>query len=254
MEMRLLELWRHPVKSLQGEPLDTAVVERDGIVGDRSWGIRDETTGRILTARREPSLLLARSRLDEADLPEITLPDGTVCAGPGAGTDEALSRWLERPVRLVEAAGGPGATAEFFADATDDSSLAIEWTMPAGRFVDALPLLVLTTSSLRAGEALHPDGVWDVRRFRPNLLLEADGRDWLEDAWAGRSLRIGDVAIAVRVPCERCTMVTRPQRGLDRDLDVYRTLARHHHATFGMWSEVEATGTIAVGDDVEVSS
>ena len=252
-ELRVLELWRHPVKSLQGEPLDTAVIERDGLAGDRSWGIRDLASGRILTGRREPVLLLARSHLDDQGRPEITLPDGTVCTGAGASTDETLTAWLGRPVSLVEAAAGPGATAEFFADATDDTSLAIEWTMPQGRFVDALPLLVLTTASLRAGQALHADGVWDVRRFRPNLLLDTDGSDWLEDTWAGRSLRIGTVVVGVRVPCERCTMVTRPQPGLDRDLDVYRTLARHHHATFGMWSEVESPGTIAVGDPVEVS-
>ncbi|HVN51792.1 MAG TPA: MOSC N-terminal beta barrel domain-containing protein [Acidimicrobiales bacterium] len=253
-ELRLLEIWRHPVKSLQGEPLDTAVVEHDGVAGDRSWGIRDEATGRVLTGRREPSLLLARARLDETGGPEITLPDGTVCTGAGATTDEALSAWLGRPVSLVEAAGRPGATAEFFADATDDTSPAIEWTMPTGRFVDALPLLVVTTSSLRAGLALHPGGAWDVRRFRPNLVLDAAGSDWLEDTWVGRSLRIRDVVIDVRAPCVRCTMVTRPQPGLDRDLDVYRSLARHHQATFGMWSEIGSPGTIAVGDAVDVSS
>ncbi len=248
-ELRLLELWRHPVKSLRGERLDTAVLERDGLAGDRAWGIRDEATGKILTARREPPLLLARSRLDESGRPEISLPDGTVCAGVGPGTDEALSAWLERPVSLVRAAGRPGETAEYFADATDDTSAAVEWTMPPGRFVDARPLLVLTTASLRAGRALHPDGAWDVRRFRPNLVLHAEGSDWLEDTWSGRALRIGEATIGIGVPCIRCTMVTRPQPGLDRDLDVYRALSRHHQGTFGMWSDVETPGTLRAGDD-----
>jgi len=251
-ELRLVELWRHPVKSLRGEALDAAVVERDGIAGDRSWGIRDDTTGKILTARREPPLLLARSRLDEVGRPEITLPDGTVCVGMGPRTDQALSQWLGRGVSLVEAVAQGHATAEFFADATDDTSRAIEWTMPPGRFVDALPLLVITTASLRAGQALHPEGAWNVRRFRPNLVIDADGSDWLEDSWAGRSLRIGDVVVGVRRPCERCTMVTRPQPGLDRDLDMYRVLARHHHGTLGMWSDVQTPGTIAVGETVEL--
>ncbi|HYT37948.1 MAG TPA: MOSC N-terminal beta barrel domain-containing protein [Acidimicrobiia bacterium] len=252
-ELRVLDLWRHPVKSLQGERLDRAVVERDGLAGDRVWGIRDEATGKILTARREPPLLLARSRLDESGRPEITLPDGTICTGVGPRTDETLSAWLKRPVSLVDAAGRPGATAEYFADATDDTSAALEWTMPPGRFVDALPLLVITTASLRAGRALHADGVWDVRRFRPNLLLDADGSDWLEDTWAGRALRIGEVVIGVRVPCTRCTMVTRPQPGLDRDLDIYRALARQHQGTFGVWSDVQTPGTIRAGDTAELA-
>ncbi len=93
---------------------------------------------------------------------------------------------------------------------------------------------------------------WHVRRFRPNLVLDADGSDWLEDSWAGRSVRIRDVVIGICRPCERCTMVTRPQPGLDRDLDVYRALARHHHGTFGMWSDVRSPGTIAVTDQVEL--
>lgn len=250
--LRVLGLWRHPVKSLQGERLDTALLEGDGLAGDRVWGIRDETTGKILTARREPPLLLARSRLDESGRPEITLPDGTLCTDAGTRTDEALSAWLKRPVSLVDAGGRPGATAEFFADATDDTSAALEWTMPSGRFVDALPLLVVTTASLRAGRALHPDGVWDARRFRPNVLVDADGDDWVEDTWAGRALRIGEAVIGVRVPCVRCTMVTRPQPGLDRDLDIYRALARQHQATFGVWSDVQTPGAIRAGDTVEV--
>jgi uncharacterized protein YcbX len=251
--IRVLQLWRHPVKSLQGERLDVAVLERTGLTGDRSWGIRDDATGRILTGRREPSLLLAGSRLDEAGQPQITLPDGTVCSGAGPTVDAQLSTWLGRPVSLVEAADRPPAAAEFFADATDDTSEAIEWTMPPGRFVDAGPLLVVTTASLRAGQGLHPDGAWDVRRFRPNVVVDADGADWLEDGWAGRGLRIGDALIGIGVPCVRCTMVTRPQPGLERDLDVYRSLARHHHGTLGMWSEVRSPGVVAVGDAVELA-
>jgi len=79
-----------------------------------------------------------------------------------------------------------------------------------------------------------------------------DGSDWLEDTWAGRALRIGDAVIGVRVPCTRCTMVTRPQPGLDRDLDIYRVLARQHRATFGVWSDVQSPGTIRAGDTAEL--
>ena len=43
-------------------------------------------------------------------------------------------------------------------------------------------------------------------------------------------------------------MVTRPQPGLTRDLDVYRTLARHHGGTFGVWTAVRHGGTINEND------
>jgi uncharacterized protein YcbX len=251
---RIAELWRHPVKSLRGERLDEAVLGPDGLVGDREWGLRDQGTGRILTARRRPELLQASSRLVDGR-PVIELPDGTTLPGPGAATDETLTAWLGSPVRLVAAAGGPGGRAEFFADATDDSSEALEWTMPAGRFVDALPLLVLTTASLRHGARLHPDGAWESRRFRPNLLVDVPVRDdegFLEDAWCGGTLTLGDVVVAPEEPCSRCTMVTRPQPGLPDDRDVFRTLARHHRGAFGVWARVTAPGTVRVGDRVDV--
>jgi uncharacterized protein YcbX len=249
--MRLVQIARYPVKSLQGEGVADAQIEPDGVRGDRRWGIRDETTGKVLTARRAPELLFASAVLAPAGTPEITLPTGVTCHGPGAGTDAALSDWLGRPVRLVNAVGMPAARAEFFADATDDASEAVEWTMPAGRFVDAMPLLVLTTASLRTAAALHPDGDWQLRRFRPNLVVDGAGDGWAEDAWCGRStVRIGDVELQPQEPCMRCTMVTRPQPALDQDRDIFRTLARHHGGRFGAWTTVTAGGLVRVGDEV----
>jgi uncharacterized protein YcbX len=249
---RLAGIWRHPVKSFQGERLVSADVAGDGIHGDRSWGVRDEATGRILTARREPQLLLAAASLGARGEPELTLPGGVMCDGLGAATDRALSEWLGRPVALVAAGGAPGATAEFFADATDDTSTAIEWTMPPGRFVDAMPLLLLTTASLATGTGLYPGGDWDVRRFRPNLLIETDQVGWLEDDWCSRTVHVGTVVMVPREPCVRCTMVTRPQPDLERDLDIYRTLARHHAGHLGVWTTIDEPGTLQVGDDVVV--
>lgn len=251
--MQLTAIWRYPVKSLQGEQLAEAVLDEDGVRGDRCWGIRDDATGRILTGRREPRLLLAAASLRDDGEPDIALPDGTVAHGAGDATSATLSDWLGRPVTLVPAAGAPGGQAEFFADATDDTSPAMEWTMPAGRFVDALPLLVLTTASLRTTAAFHPDGVWDVRRFRPNLLIDVEGDGWVEDGWCDRSVRVGDVELVPRAGCVRCTMVTRAQPGLERDLDIYRAVARHHDGNLGVWATITTKGTVRTGQPVEVT-
>jgi uncharacterized protein YcbX len=251
-DARLVEIWRYPVKSFQGEQLPHAAIEASGARGDRCWGVRDETTGRILTARREPQLLLAAASLTADDEPELTLPDGVRCCGSGARTDALLSDWLGKPVTLAPATGDRGATAEYFADATDDTSQPIEWTMPPDRFVDAMPLLVLTTSSLRAGARLYPAGQWQARRFRPNLLIDIDADGWVEDGWCGRTVRIGEVELVPREPCVRCTMVTRPQPGLDRDLDIYKTVARHHGGNLGAWTAVRTPGMVGIGDRIEI--
>jgi uncharacterized protein len=249
--IRVAGIWRHPVKSLQGEALDEAVVEEDGLEGDRRWGIRDGRTGRILTARRRPELLHAAAAYREGQ-PEITLPDGRVGDGPGPKTDRLLSEWLGSPVSLVTSVEGAAGRAEYFEDATDDTSRPIEWTMPDRRFVDAAPLLVLTTASLRAAKALHPAGSWQPRRFRPNLLMETPGEGWLEDDWIGRRLQVGTAALAPAQGCIRCTMVTREQPGIEADRDVFRALARHHGATFGVWCEVTVPGAVALGNPVSV--
>lgn len=251
--MQVVGMWRHPVKSLQGERLLSSLLEPSGLAGDRQWGIRDEVTGRILTARRRPELLGASAAYD-GDVPVITLPDGRTTFGAGHETDALLSDWLGQRVSLVASAGEAGGRAEFFADSTDDTSEAIEWTMPEGRFVDAAPLLVLTSASLRTGERLHPEGVWDPRRFRPNVLVDAEGSGWLEDSWVGGRLRIGGAVLRPAQGCVRCTMVTRAQPGLEHDVEIFRTLAREHGGLFGVWSEVVVPGSVVVGDAVEVSS
>jgi hypothetical protein len=149
--------------------------------------------------------------------------------------------------------GAPAGQAEYFADATDDASEAIEWTMPADRFVDAQPLLVLTTASLRTAAALHPGGDWNVRRFRPNLVVDVAGEGWIEDGWcAGATLRIGAVELQPQQPCIRCTMVTRPQPNLDADPDIFRTLARNHRGHFGAWTAVATGGLVSVDDEVGI--
>ncbi|MGZ4725476.1 MAG: MOSC domain-containing protein [Ilumatobacteraceae bacterium] len=252
--MRLDAIWRYPVKSLQGERLAEATLDSSGLRGDRCWGVRDEGTGKILTGRREPQLLLAAASLTDDGEPDIVLPSGDRCRGVGPETDAALSDWLHRPVTLIDAVEAPPGTAEFFADATDDTSPAIEWTMPPGRFVDASPLLMLTTASLRTGAALYPAGDWDVRRFRPNVLIEVDADGWVEDGWCGQTVHLGAAEVLPRQPCVRCTMVTRPQPEITRDLDIYKTVARHHGGTLGVWTDVKAAGSVRVGDPVIIST
>jgi uncharacterized protein YcbX len=194
---------------------------------------------------------LARARLTDTGV-EITLPDGDVIAGPGDDANDALSTWIGRDVALVHAESFGAGVGEYFADATDDNSAVVSWTMPPGRFVDARPLLVVTTASLRQGRALHPNGAWETRRFRPNIVIDVDADGWVEDAWCRHTVRVGDTTIRPAVPCERCTMVTRPQPELDRDLDIFKVLARHHRATFGVWTDVTTPGVVRVGDEVTV--
>ena len=101
--MQVAELWRYPVKSLQGERLTTVDVGPEGLAGDRQWALFDVATGYGLTARRVPDLLFLSGRLRADDHVEVVLPDGTVTSD-----DAVLSDWLGRSVALRAAADAPG--------------------------------------------------------------------------------------------------------------------------------------------------
>ncbi len=198
--MRVAELWRFPVKSLQGEQLDDAAVGDGGIVGDRGYALFDLDTGFGLTARRVPELLYASARfVDEGRPPEITLPDGTIACG-----DDALSHWLGRRVALRASTEVDERRYENPLDADHDADWIVFDGAP-GPFHDSARTRVSLVSTGTLGE-------WDRRRFRANVLLDGDG----EDALVGSTIAIGDVHLDVVKRIGRCVMIDAAAAGGDR--------------------------------------
>lgn len=210
--MRIGGLWRHPVKSLQGEPVDSVLVTAGGVVGDRAWGVRDTASGVVLSAKREPRLLLAAATVAGEGV-AVTIPRQREWHGVAA--DGALSTWLGREVRIEPA--------------------------PETPYVDEAHLHLLTGAEL---------GEWDVRRFRPNVLV--DGVDALDDL-VGERLALGSsVVVEVVKRTKRCAMPAMAQPGLAKDVDVSRTLARERDLQLGVYARVVTVGTLAVGAPVRV--
>ena len=58
--MQVVGLWRYPVKSLQGERLETAEVTADGLAGDRRFAIFDTATGLGLTGSTDARAAVRR--------------------------------------------------------------------------------------------------------------------------------------------------------------------------------------------------
>jgi uncharacterized protein len=234
--VRVLELWRYPVKSLQGERLDAVAVSESGFEGDRRFALFDLETGFGLTARRVPELLFASARLTAEGETEITLPDGSIAAD-----DEALSAWLGRDVQLRRA--DDGGTREYENPLDFEREQTSRWepfTGAPGPFHDSRH----TRVSLVSTETL---GSWDRRRFRSNVLLEGGG----EDELIGCTVALGEATLSVGNHIERCVMVTRPQpRGIDRDLGVLRTIARERQNRLAVGALVTEPGTVKVGDSV----
>jgi uncharacterized protein YcbX len=249
--MRVSALFRYPVKSLQGERLDAAIIGMHGIIGDRHWGIVDLDTGLVLTARREPALLMAGARLveppvDDAEIcteVEIELPDGTVTTD-----DEVLSTWLGRRVELRRAETARHGTYEISLGIDDEDTASwVQWSGPRGSFHDSTRTLL----SLIADESMR---TWDWRRFRANVVVT--GADGDEDRLVGEQVQIGSAAFDVAKQIDRCVMTTRPQPatpespGLDRDLSVLKTINAERATFLGVGLLVTAAGNVRVGDSV----
>lgn len=232
--VRVTELWRYPVKSLQGERLDVVRVGSDGLEGDRGFAIYDVATGYGLTARRVPQLLFASARWLDDDRVEITLPDGSL-----ASDDDGLSDWLGRRVEIRSARAEGARRYENVIDFERESASA--WTPfegAPGPFHDSAGARVSLVSTATIGP-------WDRRRFRSNVVLEGEG----EDALVGSSIALGSAILDVGMRIERCVITTRQQPGgIERDLTVLRTIARERNARLAIGALVTQPGLVRVGD------
>jgi uncharacterized protein YcbX len=230
------ELWRYPVIGLQGESVTRAKIVETGISGDRAFQLRDEG-GKILgpvpqsTSTTERSILGLGASLDEsggAAVLRITFQD-EVASFELPDFSQKLSHAVGVPVRLEE-------------------SSALATRVKRGRAVH-----VISNSSLHALKRSYPGGDFDVRRFRPNIVLDlGDANDFPEESWVGKSLRAGGALLKVEKPNERCTVTTLPQGNLPEDKRILQTIIDANGRNLGVMCSVEEAGAIAVGDSVFV--
>ena len=234
--MRVLELWRYPVKSLQGERLTEAPIDTLGIAGDRRWALFDRDTGLGLTARRVPELLFGSARIRGDGSVEVVLPDGTVTAD-----DEVLSGWLGRRVELRAADERSEAAPTYETPADEDVPDPTEWLQwegAPGPFHDSprIRLSLVSTGTL---------GTWDRRRFRANVVLDGEGEDGLR----GVEADLGGVRLRFGLPNARCVMPTRPQPGgIARDTSVLKTIHRERDGYLAVRAAVLGSGVVRTGD------
>ena len=221
----VVELWRYPVKSMTGERIDRAQLT-PRIAGDREWGVFDAATGKLLSAKSVGALLAARARFDDATGDTaIDLPTGaTLVAGTDAA-DATLSGWLARAVVLRR----PSADAVSTIDTELlDGGMQTFTTQPGMLFDSRSFLHLVSTTALRGARrpARRSERQGAVRRYRPNILIEAAD----EDAWVGRDVTLGTAIIAhCRKQTERCVIVTRAQPdGIAADRELLRMLVAKH--------------------------
>lgn len=262
----------HPVKSTAIRPVESAVVTRAGLAGDRDWMIVDGD-GSLLSAREDSRLFTLVAdpdprgiRLSAEGLGSVVVdtPDGAaipvrlhrhdLVGVPAANTAQDFVRAaLDRAdVRLVHC---PDPTSRSLNPAY---SRAGDHTA----YADGYPVTVASMASLRRlndwvsqaalERGAEPSAPLPMQRFRPNLTVDGDLKAFEEDDWTG--LVVGEVRLRVAKPVDRCVMTTIDPDTLERGHEPIRTLARHRRWEGATWFAVhlipEDTGTIRVGDPV----
>ena len=273
---RLKELWRYPVKSLQGERLANAQISVRGIAYDRGYALLDLDTRKIASVKRPRMwgyLLQCQARVVSVDGAVcITLADGRELLTDQSDVDEALSLLTKRSVHLEHTPPQTPEIERYWPDvdglALRDmvTSGAIGQGAPQGTFFDYAPLHLLTTTTLAHLGKLYPRGQVDVRRFRPNLVLEESegSQGFVENAWVGQTIQIGaDVRLRVTDPVPRCVVPTLPQGALEEDIGILRAVAQHNRPPvpalggaqlpcLGVYASIVEDGIIHIDDAVRL--
>jgi uncharacterized protein YcbX len=280
------EIWRYPVKSMGGERLARSAIAARGLHADRMWAVRDVELDAFTTARRWPVLLQCSARFVQdpagrsagpGDVLEVvvTFPDGSEVSSHDPAIHDRLSELIGKPARLEALPAlsekrryrTPQATkadlrrqfAISDGEPLPDFSIfpvrklaeLARYATPVGALYDAYPILLLTRASLRAMADRAPGSDFDVRRFRPNVLIDRDGAELVEFGWCGGRLRAPNATFDVQIPNLRCSIPTRPHSDLPADPDVLRTINAHAERCLGVYANVVTAGVLAEGDVFE---
>jgi uncharacterized protein YcbX len=284
---RITAIWRYPVKSMQGERLAATEIGDLGVHADRTWAVRDVELDVTTGAKRLPALLWCVARYAQTPPPDagpghapdvvITFPDGTEVASSDPDVHQALSHYLDREVELRPLPpidrrdqyrghlttktdlrtifgledGEPVPDLSMFP--VRKLAEISRYATPVGSYVDAYPVHIITEQSLAALAALAPESDFDVRRFRPTIVVDSPGMsaqpEW---DWCGGVLHAPHAELLALIPTIRCVMPSHEQPELKWDKEITRTIAAHSRRCFGVYGTVARTGRITEGDVLQL--
>jgi uncharacterized protein YcbX len=264
-----------------GEELNATQVTDRGLLGDRLYGLVDRADGKVATAknpRKWPNLFDCRAAFVDtphtgATIPpvRITLPGGLTITSEQNDRNQILSQALGREVRLETAEWGlhevvestlrtlwTPISEEYWPDmeGLDYRDTVTDFELPPGTFFDLGLVHVLTTATLDRLRELYPEGRFEVRRFRPNVVVKTTNgaKDFVENGWVGHTLALGDkVRLHVTKSCSRCVMTTLAQGDLPKDTGILRTAAQHNGVHVGVYASVVQGGRVRCGDAVRLA-
>jgi len=226
-------IFRYPVKSMAGEPLETAHLGWHGLEGDRRLAFRrieDRSGFPWLSAGKLPDLVLFTPHRQDAaqELPShVRTPDGQNLSVFGEDLAKEVERRYGAPVEIMQMKHG------IFDDATI-SVIAGDTIREISRLAGHTP---------------------DVRRFRPNILVRLlQPAPFQEDEWLGSILQFGESddapAVAVTMRDIRCAMINIDPDSAAPAPEMMKAVVRVHQNTAGIYGTVTRTGQLAIGQKI----
>ena len=232
---RVEAIFRYPVKSMRGEPLDVAHLGWHGLDGDRRLAFRrldDRSDFPWLTASKLPELLLFtpqhRDDCARAEIPtHIRTPDGEEMPVFGDDLAAEVGRRYGSPVQMMRLKHG----------IFDDACISV--------------IALDTVSEIAQLAGQNPD----VRRFRPNVVVRSlRSVPFQEDAWLGGVLSFGEgndaPAVAVTTHDVRCSMVNLDPDSARSAPEVLKAVVRANQNNAGIYGAVTRIGRLSVGQPV----
>jgi uncharacterized protein YcbX len=242
-----------PVKSMALTRPDHIELSKLGCLGDRRF-LCVRSDGRRLSGISKATLMPIRPTYDAfAERLTLTFPDGSRVDGIANDAGERLTVELFDRAISVRVLNGP------FADAirthARDDTLVFARVVEPGYGGGPHPVSVISRASVADVGRHAGDEHLDPRRFR--MLIEIDGVDhYEEDAWQGRLVRFGGATVRIGARMNRCVMTTLDPDTGEQNAPVLDALAEHRKVgtelLLGVYGDVDAPGTIAVGDDATV--
>ncbi len=262
---------------MMGEELNATHVTGRGLAGDRAYALVDTASGHLASAKNPlkwARLFDCRAALVATPDPgtalpavRITLPTGEIATSDDPQLSAALSRVFGREVSLRTAPGAPPTLEEYWPDIDglsrrdEVAEQSIASAAPPGTFFDYSAVHVVTTATLDTLRRAYPQGRFEARRFRPNLVIASPPGEegFVENVWPERTLIIGDeVRLAILVPAPRCVMTTLAQGDMPADPGILRGIVEHNNVLIpqrgrkypcvGVFARVLRGGVIRRGD------
>ena len=234
---RVAEIWRYPVNGLQGERLLESRVLSTGISGDHLYVLRDVKSNRVLDPKSHP--FSWGETLGHPTMFEL----GATLTGEPGGEHEVIIRTRDEEICTTkdpEASRLVGASLGAEVELVRYPRIVESWVR-SGR-----TLHLLTAASLEAMRRAYPGGDFDVRRFRPNIVVATQPglEGFVEDGWVGMELELGSL---------HCKVTTMRQPGLAEDARVLQTIQSVHGSNLGVMCTAVTEGVLRVGDPVALA-